>query len=118
MHRIDIKPLSVNHLSTVIDGQIRKSKKHKKYVRDIGLLLPAMGSPGEGPLRLELEFGMSNPNADIDNPVKPIQDCLQAKYQFNDRQIHELLIRKKIVEKNEEYFSFSIETLQKSAERC
>ena len=104
MHQINIKPLSVN---LAWQGKRYKTIEYKVYERMIMYDLPKLEIP-EGNLRLELEFGLSNANADLDNPVKPFLDILQKKYGFNDSRIYEATIRKKIVPKTKEYTRFLI----------
>lgn len=87
---------------------IGKNKKFKKYKADILMLLPPLSQDFRGELRLDLEFGLPNKLSDIDNCIKPIQDFLQVKYKFNDRQIFELFATKKQVGKGEGYFAFKI----------
>ena len=107
LHKLDIKPLSVNRANTVIKGQIRKTREFKKYVSDIHLLLPKIVVP-EGKLKLSITFGFSSNMSDIDNPVKPFQDCLQKKYGFNDRDIYKLHLKKELVKKGHEFIKFDI----------
>lgn len=99
-----IQPLSVNE---AWQGRRFKSKKYKSYETELFYLLPAMSIP-VGPLSIEIEFGFSNPAKDIDNPVKPFLDILQKRYSFDDKQIYELYIVKKIVCKGKEYIAFKI----------
>lgn len=65
----------------------------------------------EGKLSITYEFGFSNMRADIDNPVKPLQDILQKKYKFNDSLIFECKIIKTRVKKGDEYFKVHITSL-------
>ena len=58
----------------------------------------------EGDLQVRYEFGL-NTMADWDNPVKPLQDILQKKYNFDDRRI------KKVVKRGDGYFNFEIRGL-------
>lgn len=62
-------------------------------------------------LSVYIVFGLSSKNADIDNPVKPFLDILQKKYQFNDRHIYELNIKKVDVKKGEEFIDFEIDEI-------
>lgn len=71
--------------------------------------LPNIKLP-EPPYSVFYEFGVSNKNSDWDNPTKPIQDILQKKYGFNDRDIHSATVKKVLVGKGKEYFKFRIET--------
>ena len=74
------------------------------------MLLKPMSVP-EGDLSLSLVFGFSNKLADFDNPVKPFVDCLQKKYQFNDRAIKKAEITVEKVKKGDEFVEFTIESL-------
>lgn len=60
-------------------------------------------------IKINFVFGFSNKLADLDNPVKPMMDILQKKYGFNDAQVYELEVQKKIVKKGNEYISFIIQ---------
>jgi Holliday junction resolvase RusA-like endonuclease len=99
-----IQPLSVNE---AWQGRRFKSKKYKDYEIELFYLLPALDIP-KGDLSIEIEFGFSNAAKDIDNPVKPFLDILQKRYRFDDKQIYELYIVKKIVSKGKEYIAFKI----------
>ena len=63
------------------------------------------------PYSLYFVVGYSNKQSDIDNFLKPTIDCMQKKYGFNDREIYQLFIEKRIVKKGEEFISFKIEHL-------
>ena len=102
--RIDIKPLSVNEAYT---GKRSKTEKYRRYKFALLCKLPRLELPPP-PYRVEYEFGLSNPSADIDNPVKPFQDVLQSKYGFNDKEIDEILVKRAKVRKGEEYIRFKI----------
>jgi hypothetical protein len=81
--------------------------KYKSYETELLCILPALQIPA-GALTIEIEFGFSNAAKDIDNPVKPFLDILQKRYRFDDKQIYELYIVKKIVSKGKEYIAFKI----------
>ncbi len=104
MVRIDIKPLSVNK---AYYGKLTKTSELRKYTRDLGYLLPTIKLP-EPPYHLYIKWGFSSKGSDWDNPIKPLQDCLADKYGFNDNQVYEAHIVKKIVPKGQEYIKFSI----------
>ena len=104
---IKIKPLSVNK---VWRGQRFKTQEYKDYERDWFYLLPKLDIP-KGKISLAIIWGMSNKVSDIDNPAKPLIDILQKKYNFNDKSIYELFMKKVDVKKGCEYISFSIEKL-------
>lgn len=106
--RLDIKPLSVNR---AWQGKRFKSKDYDAYERTMLLLLPKLEMP-EPPYRLFYEFGFSNKQSDYDNPCKPIGDILQKKYGFNDKEIYEAHIRKRIVKKGQEYIRIRFEHIE------
>jgi len=112
LHRINIKPLSVNECW---QGRRFKTPQYKAYARDLSLLLPLYIKVPTGALQVEYEFGLSNMQGDYDNPIKPFQDVLQAKYGFNDSQIIEAVVRKVKVPKGGEYIKFSITGLERDA---
>ena len=105
--RIKIKPLSVNQC---FQGRRFKTSKYTKYERDVMLMLKPIKIP-ESPLKIEIKYGFSSKLADIDNPCKPFLDILQKKYKFNDRDIYELIQKKEIVLKGEEFIEFKINKL-------
>ncbi len=108
MHRIEIKPLSVNE---AWKGRRYKTDKYKRYQRNLLYLLPRIKLP-EPPYTVYYEFGFSSAASDIDNPIKLLQDILQKKYSFNDKHVHEMLVRKYKVKKGNEYIRFKIEHLE------
>jgi Holliday junction resolvase RusA-like endonuclease len=101
---IKIKPLSVNE---AWQGKRYKTAKYKAYEKMLMLLLPKMEVNSEK-LQVDILFGISNKNADIDNPVKPLLDILQKKYRFNDRQIYALNIKKIDVKKGQEFIEIKL----------
>lgn len=106
---IKIKPLSVNE---AWQGRRFKTPFYKAYEEELLLRLPnAYKVPDEGPLEAYYEFGI-NTVADWDNPIKPLQDVLQKKYNFDDRRILKATVLKKVVKKGEGYFKFSISSFK------
>jgi Holliday junction resolvase RusA-like endonuclease len=73
-------------------------------------MLPKITLP-EPPFKLEMDFGFSNSASDWDNPIKPLQDILQKKYNFNDKDVFEAHIRKFKVSKGNDYLKFKITSL-------
>ena len=65
----------------------------------------------EEKLKIDIDYDFSNTLSDIDNPTKLILDILQKRYGFNDKMIYELNLKKEIVKKGKEYFSFCIEKI-------
>ncbi len=110
---IKIKPLSVNE---AWQGRRFKTPFYKAYEEELLLRLPnTYKVPEEGPLEAYYEFGL-NTVADWDNPIKPLQDVLQKKYNFDDRRILKATVLKKVVKKGAGYFKFEIKTLKEQSD--
>ena len=103
--KIDIVPLSVNK---AWQGRRFKTPEYKAYESALMWMLPKM-KLCEPPFKLYLTYGFSTTLADCDNPTKPLVDIFQKKYKFNDKDIYEIHIYKRIVPKGKEFFSFKIE---------
>lgn len=104
MIKINIKPLSVNE---AWKGRRFKTEKYTDYEKELFYLLPPLILP-EGNLMIDIEWGFSNINSDIDNPVKPFLDILQKRYGINDKRIYKMAQSKKIVKKGAEYIWFEL----------
>jgi Holliday junction resolvase RusA-like endonuclease len=107
---IKIKPMSVNE---AWQGRRYKTKAYKAYEEELLLRLPPrlpQVIPKDGDLEVYYEFGISK-TSDYDNPIKPFQDVLQKKYNFDDRRIIKSTIIKKVVKKGEGYIIFEIKPL-------
>lgn len=102
--QVMIKPLSVND---AWQGRRFKTPAYRQYERDLLMVLPPYTIP-KGELLAIYEFGLSSKLCDWDNPVKPFQDVLQQKYQFDDRRIVDAWVRKRLVSKGEEYVDFEL----------
>lgn len=102
MHKVKIKTLSVN---CAWRGRRFKTPAYLNYETELFYLLPDIKVP-EDELRLEMTVGFSNKLADLDNIAKPIIDIFQKKYNFNDRCIFELFLKKIIVKKGKEFLQF------------
>ena len=107
MECIKIKPLSINE---AYRGPRYRTTAYNKYINDVSYQLKKIALPVP-PYSLSYEFGYSSKGSDIDNAVKPITDILQKRYGFNDNQVYELHVIKKIVKKGQEYIKFKIESL-------
>lgn len=102
--RLDIKPLSVND---AWQGKRFKTKAYKLYERDVLTLLGRYEIP-DGNIHVDLTFGFSNKQSDIDNPIKCFIDILQKKYGFNDNKIYSMRLEKVDVKKGQEFIEFNI----------
>lgn len=109
-YKINIKALSVNQ---AWKGKRFKTDLYKKYEKVMLLMLPKKSLVFDGGLIVNLIFGFSSKNSDIDNPVKPLLDILQKKYKFNDSQIMELNIKKVHVSKKQEFILIEILQVKK-----
>jgi hypothetical protein len=109
LRKLDIKPLSVNKCW---QGKRFKTKEYLLYEKKCILLLPNI-KVGVPPYLLNIVFGLSSPLADIDNGLKPFIDILQKKYDFNDKDIVELNVKKEKTVKGGEFILFEILTTNK-----
>jgi len=107
VHKINIKPLSVNE---AWQGRRFKTSKYNAYIKEVLLTLPKKTYEIEK-THIFIEFGLSSKNADIDNPVKCFIDCLQKKYGFNDKSIYKMTVQKVDVKKGDEYIRFELKDL-------
>lgn len=103
--KINIVPLTVNKCWR---GRRFKTALYQEYEKELIYTLPKLVIPS-GKLKITIVWGVSSKLADIDNPIKPFLDCLQKKYDFNDRRIYELMVKKKDVKKGEESIDFLID---------
>lgn len=108
MTKIKLKPLSINDAHI---GRHFPTPEMKSFKEACILMLPKPTKVYEGKLEVYYEFGLSSKNADWDNFIKMFQDCLAAKFGFNDRQIYLGTVRKVDVNKGEEYIKFEISPL-------
>lgn len=108
MIKVDIPPLSVNK---AWQGKRFKTKDYQTYQKTVLILLPKIKLP-EAPYKISFEFGFSNKASDLDNPAKLLIDIMQKKYNFDDKEVYELNIKKVIIKKGAEYFSFKIESVE------
>jgi len=104
IQKINKIPMSVN---VAWQGKRYKSKQYIAYEKEMLFILPKIKIPSP-PLEIYLHFGFSNKKSDIDNPVKPILDIMQKKYNFNDSDIYALNLKKSIVSKGNEFIAFEI----------
>jgi Holliday junction resolvase RusA-like endonuclease len=101
---VRIKPLSVNRS---YQGRRFATPELKAYKDELWYLLPALKIP-KGQLCVKYIFGVSSKASDGDNLIKSFQDTLCEKYGFNDRDIYQWKVEKKIVPKGREYVEFEI----------
>lgn len=109
-YRIDLKPLSVNKCW---QGKRFATKDYKIYEKELVSLLPdSITIPNDKTkLQIYIRWGFSSSLSDYDNPLKPFQDILQKKYNFDDRYIYLGIIEKTVVPRGEEHIYFCIREL-------
>lgn len=100
------KPLSVNECW---QGKRFKTKAYTAYENALLYTLPNLVLPPP-PFEVNYTFGFSSIAADIDNPIKPLQDILCKKYQFDDKLIQKITVEKVSTKRGQEFFKFSIST--------
>jgi Holliday junction resolvase RusA-like endonuclease len=111
-NRINIKPLSVNQ---AWQGRRFKTYDYKKYETNLlSLLPPLFGISKSQKYLLRVIAYQSNMACDWDNPIKPFQDVLQKKYDFNDSMIYEAIVSKRKVKRGEEAIEFGFYPLDES----
>jgi Holliday junction resolvase RusA-like endonuclease len=110
MHRITIRPLSLN---SAYRGRRFATEELSSYKQAIGLLAPKLPQIQASTARLEVEyeFGVSSKRCDADNLVKCVNDALAEKYGYNDNQIYKFIVSKVDVPKGKEYIAFNIKKL-------
>jgi Holliday junction resolvase RusA-like endonuclease len=111
MNKVNIKPLSVN---SAFKGRRFKTKEYDVFIKSVLFMLPKLKISDKDDLKLFVTFGYSSKTSDLDNGLKTFIDCLVKKYGFDDRNIYEIVAKKKIVKKGEEYIEFNIETLKEN----
>ena len=106
--KIEIKPLSVNKCW---QGKRFKTPDYKRFEKEVLLLLPNNFKVPLGRLSISFKWGFSSSLSDWDNPIKPFQDILQKKYNFDDKRVFKAVVEKEIVKKGKEYIEFNITKL-------
>jgi Holliday junction resolvase RusA-like endonuclease len=107
MHKLNIKPLSVNDLWR---GRRFKTDEYKVYERSIFYQVQQLKNviqiPGCKQIVFVVRFGFSSRGSDVSNPIKAIEDILQKSLGLNDNKTYMLIAEKTIVPKGEEWFEF------------
>ena len=98
---IPVKSISVNRAFT---GRHFKTRDYIDFERDVCRVLKIAKKPITGECKVEYTFYVSNYKmVDVDNQIKTTQDIIVALgYIKDDRQIIELVARKKACKKGEE----------------
>lgn len=104
MVRLQIKPLSINE---AYKGKRYRTPKYDAYIKEMLFILPHDLIVPINNIKINIEFGYSSPLSDVDNGLKCFIDCLQKKYNFNDKNIIEINVRKCKALKGSEYILFN-----------
>jgi Holliday junction resolvase RusA-like endonuclease len=104
---LNIKPISINQ---AFQGRRFKTPVYKSFEKEMLLKMPSLILP-KSPFKLTITYGFSNILCDLDNPTKLVTDIMQKKYMFNDRDIYEMVLYKKIVKKGMEYITYKLESI-------
>lgn len=104
MHKIKIKPLSLN---SAYRGRRFTTPELKSFKNEVFYLLPKIDIP-KGKLKVEYVFGVSSKNADGDNLIKCFQDAIADCYRFNDKVIYKWEVEKVDVKKGDEFIYFDV----------
>lgn len=110
--RLPVKPLSANdawHINK--RGHKYKTEEYRIYEREVlGFLEIIPVDLPEGLLYFKANFGVSR--TDLDNCEKPLIDILEKAYDFNDKLIDEIHVKKHRVSKGCEYIEFALYPLE------
>jgi len=111
---LPVKPLSINKCFL---GRKRKSGDYRKYEQLLFNSIDITRTVWDrGRLQIHFVFGVSSSQADVDNPVKPLQDILQKVYHFNDKRVYRIIADKILVKRGEEFIQWAITPLPVEAE--
>lgn len=68
---------------------------------------------GDSMVSFNIDAGLSNRAADLDNVVKPVLDTWQSMFdEFNDNKVYEIHMTKTIVPKGEEFIAVSVDRIE------
>ena len=107
--KLDIKPMSVNQ-SYRTRGRVYKSAQYKAFEQQVRAMLFANPIPKlakDCKLKLTATFGVSS-RFDLDNCVKCFLDVLEPVYEFNDKDIEEIHIKKHRCSRGDEFIEFTL----------
>ena len=110
MHRIRYKPLSVNQAYT---GQRHKTPIYKVFVHAVKTLLTVKKPPKpdpDKPMFAHYVWGVSNFQADVDNPCKVFQDTLFDFWNIKnkDHRVEFIILQKLKAKKGKEFIGFDV----------
>lgn len=111
---VQTRPFSTNKMT----GR-RKTYETKEYLEFRDLIAKVAGGnygiDKKMMFRLRCVAAFSNRAGDLDNVFKPLLDSMVASMDsdFDDRQVYEIMARKRIVKKGQEYLEITLEVISK-----
>lgn len=124
MQQINIKPVGINEQYTeviryvITNGKrvpiIKRilTKKGREFKEKSCYFIKKCYLPESNSIKIILHFGFSNRRQDVDGPIKSCIDILQHQMNFNDNIVTELEVKKFIVAKGNEYWSYELINLE------
>lgn len=109
---VQTRPFSTNKMS----GR-RKTYETKEYLEFRDLIARKAGGSygitGNEKFRLRVIASFSNKSGDLDNVFKPLLDSMVASMDdsFDDKQVYEIVARKRLVKKGQEYLQVMLEVI-------
>lgn len=109
---VQTRPFSTNKMSG-----LRKTYETKEYLEFRDLIARKAGGfygiSGKEKFRLRLHAAFSNKRGDLDNTQKPLLDSITACVDeaFDDSQVYEIMARKRVVKKGQEYLQVVLELI-------
>ena len=107
MIKIPVAPLSANRLWR---GRKFKTQDYQIYEQEVLYRLAKtvlqIDFTSIKKLTFFLKVGLSSKNSDLSNTIKALEDILQHKFSFNDKNTYMIIAEKEIVKKGQEYIAF------------
>lgn len=96
-------------------GRRYRSSAYEKYRKEVFSFLQDNVPKNnvcltDKPLDLYIEVGLSSVLADLSNCVKGIEDIVSQYFEFNDRMVIDIQMKKYIVKKGDEYVKLKLRT--------
>ena len=111
MHKIPLKPLSVNQ---AYQGRRYRTRAYKAFISDALILLNHLKpeKPRGESLMAHYRWGVSSRQSDTDNPTKTFQDTLFDYWgmKTQDSKVEFIILEKVWVKKGEEFISFHVDS--------
>ena len=110
--KLEEKPLSANKMFTIKRRRTHTYNSYAKRWREVleGNKLPEdIEDTSMMVFKLDVEVGLSSANADLDNCLKPLIDCIQENVEgFNDKKIIHLTAVRHKASRGNEWVSFKL----------